>query len=383
VIVGNTVELTLQDGGPGDSDAINGQITDPVGPVSPPAAGEVSPSRFDFTSQYGTMFPSSSTLYINAAPGQSWSICCGTNFMVYPSQGTGKTVANVIPSGSAMWPEAINSSECNYKNFSTNTTQKVNARVFTVGSQTSQPFGEFSTPQCGSTVSSSIPVTGWVLDDVGVSSVKIYRSQGQESVYVGDAVFVEGARPDIEAQYPNYPQNNRAGWGYTLLTHFLPDGTHNLWAQATDAEGNHVTLGSKTIIVDNAHAVKPFGAIDAPQSSGTSTLFRGWVLTPQPNTIPTDGSTINVWVDGVNLGHANYNQYRQDIAGLFPGYNNSNNAGGYYELDTAQLTASGAVTSRFRTPHRDADRRFRLITGAFLTPVITLFFHNSIADKHP
>jgi hypothetical protein len=335
VIVGNTVELTLQDGGPGDSDTVSGQITDPVGPVHPPAPGEVSPARFDFTQHNGTLFPASWTLYINAAPGQSWSIYCGESFSVYPPQGTGKTAITVIPRTGAMWPEAINSSQCTYRNLSTNTTQTVNTRVFTNGTESTPPFGEFSTPQCGSTVSSSIPVTGWALDDVGVESVKIYRSQGQDLVYVGDAVFVEGARPDIEALYPSYPQNNRAGWGYMLLTNYLPDGTHSIFAKATDATGNTVTLGSKTISVDNAHAVKPFGALDTPLSSGTSTLFKGWVLTPQPNTIPADGSTIQVWVDGVNLGHAHYNYYRQDIAALFPGYNNSNNAGGFFEIDTA------------------------------------------------
>ena len=57
-------------------------------------------------------------------------------------------------------------------------------------------------------------------------------------------------------------------------------------------------------------------------------------MTPQPNNIPIDGSTIKVWVDGVNLGHPVYNIYRKDIAELFPGYANSNGAAGYFYLDT-------------------------------------------------
>jgi hypothetical protein len=84
--------------------------------------------------------------------------------------------------------------------------------------------------------------------------------------------------------------------------------------------------------------VKPFGAIDTPtqggNASGSSFINWGWVLTPQPNKIPTDGSTINVYVDGVNLGHPTYNIYRSDIASLFPGYANSNGAAGYFYLDT-------------------------------------------------
>ncbi len=206
---------------------------------------------------------------------------------------------------------------------------------------TSPPFGSFDTPIEGSTVRSSVPVTGWALDDVGVESVKIYRGENGSLVYIGDAVFVEGARPDVESQYPDYPNNSRAGWGYMLLTYFLPNGgngTYTLHAKATDVEGNEVTLGTKTFTCDNANAVKPFGGIDTPiqggEASGGSYVVFGWALTPQPNTIPTDGSTLMVWVDGVPLGKPIYNQYREDIASLFPGYSNSNGAGWYFDFDT-------------------------------------------------
>jgi len=53
-----------------------------------------------------------------------------------------------------------------------------------------------------------------------------------------------------------------------------------------------------------------------------------------PNGIPTDGSTIRVIVDGVDLGHPTYNIYRSDIAELFPGYANSNGAAAYFDLNT-------------------------------------------------
>jgi hypothetical protein len=57
-------------------------------------------------------------------------------------------------------------------------------------------------------------------------------------------------------------------------------------------------------------------------------------LTPPPNSIPTDGYTINVFVDGVNLGHPTYNVYRSDIAAFFPGYANSEGAHAYFDFDT-------------------------------------------------
>lgn len=217
---------------------------------------------------------------------------------------------------------------------------KINLWVKT-NSESSPPFGDFSTPLDNSTVQNSVPVTGWVLGDTGIENVKIYREEGSNLVYIGDANFVEGARPDVEASYPDYPMNYKAGWGYMLLTHFLPNGgngTFKIHAIATDKEGLTTTLGVKTITVANSTAVKPFGALDFPASGGAASgnkyRNQGWVLTPLPNKILENGSTINVYVDGVYLGHPIYNIYRGDIAQLFPGYTNSNGSHGYFDFDT-------------------------------------------------
>jgi hypothetical protein len=216
------------------------------------------------------------------------------------------------------------------------------AVTLVVHTSSAPPFGLFDTPVDGSTVRGGVAVTGWALDDLGLRSVKIYYSvEGGSLFYISDAVFVAGARPDVQAAYPGYPNNDKAGWTYDLQTRFLPNGgngDYTLWAIATDVEGHSVTLGTKTIHADNANAVKPFGGIDTPTPGrticGNSYIVWGWALTPQPNAIPTDGSTINIYVDGVNLGHPVYNMYRTDIASLFPGYANSNGAAWYFSLNT-------------------------------------------------
>jgi hypothetical protein len=220
----------------------------------------------------------------------------------------------------------------------------VSLTVYPVGGNM-PAWGTFETPTDGATVQSSIPVTGWVLDDIGVESVKIYRKEGGALVYIGDAVFVEGARPDVAQLYPTYPMSYQAGWGYMMLTNFLPNGgngTFNIHAMAEDAEGHLVSLGSKTITCDNANAVKPFGAIDTPaqggDASGDNYINWGWALTPMPNNIPTNGSTIDVFIDGVDVGHPTYNVYREDIATKFPGYANSNGAIGYFSIDTTDYS---------------------------------------------
>jgi len=315
-----------------------------VEPDAPPSI-RLSRTNLDYSAVIGGVYTGPQSLLIgNSGEGSlDWTASTSAAWLALePVTGSDDTMVTVsvvpanLSAGSTTGTITISDPDAD------NSPQTINVTltVYPPGS-TSAPFGEYSTPLDGSTVSSSIPVTGWVLDDIGVESVKISREEGKSLVYIGDAVFVEGARPDIEVAYPGYPLNYRAGWGYMMLTNFLPNGgngTFRIHAAALDTEGNQVDLGTKTIIVDNANAVKPFGAIDTPTQGGTAAgtgfINWGWVLTPQPNTIPTDGSTINAWVDGVNVGHPTYNIYRSDIAQFFPGYNNSSGAAGYFKLDT-------------------------------------------------
>ncbi|MGD2089016.1 MAG: SBBP repeat-containing protein [Candidatus Aminicenantes bacterium] len=350
---------------PGDLD-YDGFVTKLfIEPEAPPAV-RLSRSVLDFSAVIGGAHTGPQTLSIGNSGGGSldWTASTSAAWLaIDPVTGSDDTIitvtvvpANLSPGNSTGTisisdPGAANSPQ----------TVNVTLTVYPPGT-TSPPFGDYSTPLDGSTVSSSIPVTGWVLDDIGVESVKIYRGEGKSLFYIGDAVFVEGARPDIEAAYPGYPLNYQAGWGYMMLTNFLPNGgngTFHIHAVAMDTEGQQISLGTKTIIVDNANAVKPFGAIDTPTqggiTAGSGFINWGWVLTPQPNSIPTDGSTINVWVDGVNLGHPTYNIYRSDIAQLFPGYNNSSGAAGYFKLDTT-VYSNGVHTIQW-TATDDAGNR--------------------------
>lgn len=276
-----------------------------------------------------------------------WSVTDNTSWLsAGPASGTdtGVVTVTVDPSGlsEGNYTGVVTVSSSNASN--SPQTVMVNLTVKGV-SPDMAPFGLFETPGNGSMVSGSVPVTGWALDDVVVESVKIYRNpvtgEGSNMVYTGEALFVEGARPDIETAYPGYPGNSRAGWGYMVLTNFLPNGgngTFTLYAVATDSSGQSVTLGTKTVTCDNAGAVKPFGAVDTPVPGGTASgaAYRshGWVLTPMPNSIPTDGTTIDVYIDGAYVGHPVYNVYRPDIAALFPGYANSDGAHAYINIDT-------------------------------------------------
>jgi len=327
-----------------------------TGTTSPTLSLSQSSLNFGYSSSLVT---SPQTITVSFAGGSSiaWTASSNQpNIIVSPGSGSGdgtfqitasaggSGIVTVTAAGAASSPQQI----------------QVNVASATPGS----PFGSFDTPVNNTTgIAGAIPVTGWALDTIDVTSVGIYRdpiagetTSSNGLVFIGNAVFVPGARPDVEAAYPNSPLNYRGGWGYLLLTNFLPNnggsagsgnGTYNLHAIAVNNAGNTQDLGTRTITVDNAHASKPFGTIDTPTQGGTVSgsafVNFGWALTQNPNSIATDGSTLTVMVDGVTLGHPTYNQFRSDIAAAFPGLANSNGAVGFFYIDTTTL-ANGMHT---------------------------------------
>jgi hypothetical protein len=235
----------------------------------------------------------------------------------------------------------------------TSTTLTVNVTA-TAPAAATAPFGSFDTPADLQVVSGEVGITGWAVDDVGVKSIDLYRSPvagepANSLVFLGTASQVEGARPDIQGSFGTIPLSEKAGWGYMLLSNFLPNGGNGIFtlhALVTDVDGHTTNLGSRRIDCRNQSATIPFGTIDTPTQgqtvSGTFVNF-GWVLTQNPRCIPADGSTIDVLIDGVAVGHPTYNNYRSDIAALFPGLCNTGTPGaggavGYFTIDTTTLT---------------------------------------------
>jgi hypothetical protein len=286
------------------------------------------------------------TLHWTAASDRDW-------LRIEPSSGTGTGIFSVSVDPAGLSAGESNGTVTVHDTNTANGPQTLSVILVRGAGESSPPFGGFDMPVDGSAVSGTVAVTGWALDDIAVDHVTIFREDNGSEVFLGDAVFVEGARPDAARLYPDIPLNTKAGWGFPLVTHFLPgggNGTLNLVAKAADAEGHEVTLGTKTILVDNANAVKPFGAIDTPSYGGTASgagfEVTGWVLTPRPNSILDGGSTLEVFIDGVSIGRPAYNIFRQDIASLLPGYANSNGAGWSSTVDTRQY-ADGVHTVSF------------------------------------
>ena len=269
-----------------------------------------------------------------------------------------------------------------------------NATSFMAFTTEAVPIGQVDTPaQNAAGVQGAIAVTGWTLDDIGVTKVEIFRNclgfesancqtvLGASLVYIGDAAFLTGARPDVAAAFPTYPNKDRAGWGYLMLTPLLPhvpnsqpyggQGALTIYAVATDANGNKKLLGRSSdpanpgystptaIGMTNDTIAKPFGAIDTPgqgQTIGGIVNNFGWAITPDTNTIagdggdiliPANGSTMTVFIDGNPTALVAYNQCRGNVGNPPPG-------GVYCNDDVANIfgntTPQAPLTTRTSNP---------------------------------
>ncbi len=315
---------------------------------APPVALSLDKHELHFNGTSDQAYLTSSQVVRIAASGTgtaNWSVTSSQSWLrVSPTSGTGSGSFTVtVDPGSlpSVWSEVITVSAPDAS------PRIVRVGGETLGNSTGSPFGSFDTPANASTgIAGAIAVTGWALDDIEVMGVQLWRSpvtgEGSSLVFIGDAVLVEGSRPDVETSYPVSPFNYRAGWGYMMLTNFLPNqgnGTFRFYAIATDQEGHQTTLGNKTITSDNANGILPFGTIDTPTQGGTvsGTAYRnwGWALTPLPVpvTIPADGHTISMWVDGLRVGNVGSGAPRGDITSLFPGYDTTT-AVHYLDFDT-------------------------------------------------
>jgi len=259
------------------------------------------------------------------------------------------------------------------------------------------PIGQVDTPtQFATGVQGAIVFSGWAIDDIGVSDVVVYRNclaeefqgncqdgviPGRPSdrvVSLGAAQMVAGARPDIDAAFPEYP-GNRAGWGILILSNMLPrttgtfspyggQGPVTLYAVAIDIEGQRTLLGRNwandatptTVTLNNDTIAKPFGTIDAPASGErvTSDIVAnfGWVVTPDRDTVQgnadihmANASGLTLFIDGIPTTAVTYNQCRGTVGNPVP-------PGAYCDDDVANIFGNLAVqaplTSRTFNPTR-------------------------------
>jgi hypothetical protein len=351
-----------------------------------PAAITVTPTTLDVATNTGA---STTAQQITISQGSgtpvSWTVTIDQPWLqASPASGSGAKLVSISLEPGVALP-TTNSSAVVTVTPSSGTAKTVQVTFTVIAGPGAVPFGTIETPADNTGgVTGSIPVTGWALDDIDIARVRVLRDpvagEGSGEVLIGNAVLVEGARPDVAAAYPTLPHKTRAGWGYLLLTNMLPNqgnGTFRLSAYADDVDGHTVLLGSKTITCTNSTATAPFGAIDTPAQgetvSGTANNF-GWVLSRGTRRAdPPGGGNVRVVVDGAFLGSPAGWTSRPDLSSLFPvsEYSGINTAAGVYGLNTASLangvhTIAWVVTDNLGVSSGIGSRYFSVLNGGSL-----------------
>jgi len=110
------------------------------------------------------------------------------------------------------------------------------------------PIGFLDFPVSDETVSGSIEIVGWALDEIKIDRVEIYL----DDQYIGNATLGT-PRPDVERDYPGRPGTPNFGYIFVLDTTSQTNGPHSIEAIAINSSGNKSPLipGMKTITINN------------------------------------------------------------------------------------------------------------------------------------
>ena len=251
--------------------------------------------------------------------------------------------------------------------------------------QNQAPFGYIDIPSATGVdvMSGSFPIAGWAVDDQDIDHIDFLIDNEIVMGAVGrglpgSAVF-GSQRPDVYAAFPDFPgpapKSLFSGFIANVdSTRFL-DGIHIVTVRATDNQGLSALIGTRTVQIENNGAnLAPFGRIDFPLDkaslicTGTfqdppepggpcpspcrialrrpacsgliPNIVNGWVLDTGARLDKGQVAYVELMIDGAILANTQrdcllvggaptncYGVNRPDVARLYPGYVNADNAG--------------------------------------------------------
>jgi len=215
------------------------------------------------------------------------------------------------------------------------------------------------TPPANATVFGIVEVRGFVLDPRGVSRITLLI----DGAPVHDA-DINQPRDDVRIRYrrfqgEDFPYN--PGFVTSFLASNYTDGSHTIAIRVTYSSSDVEDLGSRNFTVDNTVTQAPIGGIDSPRDpsvygyqdyiAGVFPIV-GWALdangirqrvSPTGCNPATDATChvladIEVMVDGMVVGQANYPLPRPDIANAHPDVASAFQSGFQLALDSSKFT---------------------------------------------
>lgn len=140
----------------------------------------------------------------------------------------------------------------------------LNLTVYAQGN-TLPPAGWIDLPTEGEKVSPhGFLVAGWALDDIEVTEVTVKREALTDEeknradagglIFLGQAAFHAGIRPDVQKLHPEKPLNYRSGWGFMVEPQHLPpvkNASFKIFVFFKDKEGHEIIGGMRRVLVDH------------------------------------------------------------------------------------------------------------------------------------
>jgi hypothetical protein len=108
------------------------------------------------------------------------------------------------------------------------------------------PFGVLDSPVQDETLSGTVNLHGWALDNKGVSSVSLIIDYGTPI-----PLTFGGSRPDVCLVWPSYLDCNNVGYQGSFDTQSLTNCPHLLEINAEDTDGNQRIIARRRVYVSN------------------------------------------------------------------------------------------------------------------------------------
>ena len=116
------------------------------------------------------------------------------------------------------------------------TTPDIGSSSLTVTVRAPAPTVYIDAPAAGSTVSGTVTVVGWAIDNSSTVGTAISSVQVKVDGTIVGAATYGLSRPDVCAVYPGRPGCPNVGYSFSLDTSTLTVGSHTITVTATDSD---------------------------------------------------------------------------------------------------------------------------------------------------
>lgn len=172
----------------------------------------------------------------------------------------------------------------------------------------------------------SLYIRGWALNDSGVKEIKVYL----DNKYMGNANYGL-SRTDVNSAYPGYVNGDKSGYEQNIDIKNIEPGNKTITVEVIGIDGTstklerNVSIARKPALID----------IDSPtmnyKVTNNSLYVSGWALNA------SGVKSVKVFIDGKDMGNAEYGIIRDDVNNAYPGYTNGNKSGYSMTVDLSTI----------------------------------------------